>query len=200
MTDTELFKYIKHKNDYDALLDNFQYKVEVNDADKRIYCFFEESQQRSDWITNLSAFPTHWNYGMWWVHGGYKKAWKKHKYAILNIVRKLADNYLDYTVCFCGWSYGGAIALLAAVSWYEEAGIGKPLLITFGAPKVALGSSTMKYFRHCISPRSKQYIHRSDPVPLFPLLLSWKHVLPVKVGKFSGYNKAYHAAYDEVEI
>lgn len=176
-TDRELFAYIKHKNDYDALLDNFQYKVEVNDADKRIYCFFEESQQRSDWITNLSAFPTHWNYGMWWVHGGYKKAWKKHKYAILNIVRKLA-----------------------AVSWYEEAGIGKPLLITFGAPKVALGSSTMKYFRHCISPCSKQYIHRSDPVPLFPLFLSWKHVLPVKVGQFNGYNKAYHAAYDEVAI
>ena len=200
MTDTELFKYLKHKSDYDVLLGDFQYKVEVSNEDRRIYCFFEESQQKSDWVTNLSALPVHWNYGMWWVHGGYRKAWKEHRYSILGVVKKLADNCPDYTVCFCGWSYGGAIALLAAVSWWEEAGITKPLLITFGAPKVALGSSTTKYFEHCISPDSRQYIHRSDPVPLFPLLLPWRHVAPVRVGKFNGYNKMYHGMYDEVEL
>ena len=196
MKDAELFRYLEHKNDYVTLPGNFQYKVEVNDADRRIYCFFEETQQKSDWLTNISAIPKHWAYGLWWVHGGYRKVWNRHKFTVLGDVKKAVTEHKDYEVCFCGWSYGGAIALLSAVRWYEE-GNKPPLLITFGAPKVALGNTTAKYFRHCLAASSRQNILRRDPGPIFPLLRPWRHVVPEKTGGHGFPSRKFHGMYGD---
>ncbi len=198
MKDAELFRYLEHKSDYVTLPGNFQYKVEVNDADRRIYCFFEETQQKSDWLTNISAIPKHWAYGLWWVHGGYRKVWNRHKFAVLGDVKKAVTEHKDYEVCFCGWSYGGAIALLSAVRWYED-GNRPPLLITFGAPKVALGNETAKYFKHCLSAESRQNILRRDIVPMFPLLLPWKHIVPKKIGGHGFPSRKFHGMYGKYE-
>lgn len=97
--------------------------------------------------------------------------------ALIKIVKKT-----DYQVLISGWSYGGAMSLIAAEDFYFRTKI-KPSVVTFGAPKPLWGRKTKNYCLSCVR-GVWQYAHINDIIPYFPPSLSgYKHLLKNKIGK-----------------
>lgn len=74
-----------------------------------------------------------------WVAKGWADAYKSANDLIMEKLISVLKP--DYNVEICGWSYGGAVALLAAEDFYFRTKI-KPDVITFGAPKPLFGNKT----------------------------------------------------------
>lgn len=69
---------------------------------------------------------------------------------------KLIETYTDelkkdgFTVEVCGWSYGGAMAVLAAEDFNFRTG-NNAGVVTFGAPKPLWGRKTWQYIKSCVA-------------------------------------------------
>lgn len=153
MTDKELFQYIKKLNDYTTAGLDVQYKIEIEDQARRINLFFEESMgsiKDQDWKTNLD-FPrkVYKNQeGRFYVHRGYVKAWRSCNDQVMAELVAAHQTHPDYYVRIIGWSYGGAMSLLAAEDFHYRTRR-KAFVTTFGAPKILYGRRTRKHFLNC---------------------------------------------------
>ncbi len=207
MRPNELYNIIKHTrhSDYIASGDDVQWRVWVDDKEEVVRLIFEESSGKVDWKNNLK-FPV--------------KLYKKQK-SCLKVAKGWGDAYKscndeimakfiaevfsheDYKIEICGWSYGGAMSLLAAEDFHYRTTY-KANVITFGAPKPLWGKKTQNYVRSCVN-EVKQYTHVNDCVPLMPPLPGYKRLVTNKIGGKTDFFKlfapdVYHCIYGEESL
>ena len=156
--------------------------IQVDNDKHLIILMFEETNGSMDWKTNFN-FPASLykqQKNSFLVHKGYGKAYKSCNNDIMQTLVSLYNTNPDYFVIVSGWSYGGAMAVLAGEDFFFRTGI-CPTLITFGAPKVLFGNKTKHYFWKCFSGMF-QFAHVNDCVPLLPPFPGFKQVNKCKVG------------------
>ena len=176
-----LIKGIKH-TEYHTSGDDVQWIILVDSSEKVVRLIFEESAGKRDWQNNLN-FPVKIykkQKSCLKVARGWGDAYKSCNDEIMEELYKAYITKTDYQIDICGWSYGGAMSLLAAEDFYYRTGI-KPNVYTFGAPKPLFGSSTKKYVRSCICD-IKQYAHVDDCVPLMPPLIGYTRIVTNYIG------------------
>lgn len=200
MTHSELFSYLKRKSNYTKVGLDVDYDIEVDDVNKTIGVFFEESATEQDWKTNFNfpVRPYKHQKSCLWVHRGFKKAWKS---ANDKIIREVIDirSRTGYNVIFIGWSFGGAMCQFAVEDFFFNTGI-RSDVITFGAPNVFFGKKSVNYVKSCCK-SVVQFANRNDVVTIMPPLYS--QICKIKIGdKFNLFKlfkpKIYHCNYDEV--
>ena len=180
----ELFNLIRsiHHDEYTTSGDDVQWTIRIDDAEKVVRLIFEESAGNRDWVNNLN-FPVKIykkQESCLMVARGWGDAYKSCNDEIMEAFYKACVAHSDYKVHICGWSYGGAMSLLAAEDFCYRTGI-KPCVYTFGAPKPLFGKKTERYVRSCIDD-IKQYAHVNDCVPLMPPLIGYTRVATDYVG------------------
>lgn len=158
--------------------DDVQWKTWTSEG-KRYIAFQATGTMQEYWIS-AKIWPKWW-YGF--AHKGY----------VDHLVSWLLDPTLSIDlrkpVIFCGYSMGGALAIL--LSSYAP---GCEEVITFAAPR-------SRFFFAKTSKKITRYEMRGDPVPHLPFaILGYKHIgSRIKLGKPSIFNPAKHqvAAYKE---
>ena len=139
--------------------------LNYNEEEKVIYLLFQGSTQKHDWHINLN-FPCkvykHQRNKLL-VHRGYKKAWKSTDDIIIDSVEKLILRTGCHKIIMAGHSYGGALAMVAGEDINYRLGI-KPIIITFGSPKIFFGKKTIAYVKTCFE-SCINYEHSNDIVP-----------------------------------
>lgn len=194
MKPADIFLMIK-KASYTKTGDDVDWTI--TEADGRTWLLFEESTTKRDWIINfnfprkLYKFQKH----PLLIHGGYGKSWKSANDTIMAEATKHED------LIIAGWSFGGAMAVLAAEDYYYRTGR-KATVVTFGAPKVAGCKRTADFLRSCGD--FTQYADECDAIPLLPPFPGYHQINKTKVGgpfcilkwKDAEY---YHCNYDKEE-
>lgn len=90
---------------------------------KEKHAMFSRLANLTDWIRNIIAIPTHQ------MHAGYYEGWTEIDGDIIEEIKSKGDKPLY----ICGWSLGGAMAIIAATQLNKHFDIGG--VITFGAPR-----------------------------------------------------------------
>lgn len=196
----DFFKLIEDTK-YDTTGDDIDYKIFIRDG--RAVLLFQESTSKRDWKNNFN-FPKklYKDQDRWLrIHRGYGNAWRTANDKIMSEL-KAATEAAPGVPLIAGWSFGGAMALLAAEDFNYRTHI-RPDVVTFGAPKVAGDLWTQQTIYQCGS--FIQYINRSDVVPLCPPLPGFCHIEKKKVDKrrcivelFKP--QIYHTKYDDPTI
>ena len=199
-----LFEEIKNTI-YKKSGDDVDWAVRIFKDEKVVRLFFEASTTKRDWINNFN-FPIKIykkQESCLKVARGWGNAYKSCNDEIMNLLIAVSDDYADYEVQIAGWSYGGAMAVLAAEDFYYRTGK-QASVYTFGAPKPIWGRKCHKYVSSCVK-EAKQYAHVNDCVPLCPPLPGYKMIKKVKIGK--GFNifklfkpDIYHLIYGNSEL
>lgn len=183
MTDGEIFRLLRHKDDYIDMGGDIQAAFEVHGG--RHCCFFEETTTREDWRTNLSFIPKGWPSGGGMVHGGYLRAYLMNREIAVGGMTAARERAEEGAVpLFAGWSMGGALALLAALDWAEVTGE-RPEVVTFGSPKVAFGRRARRLMLGRLG-EVRQHVIPGDLPPLMPPFPLWGHVAKVTDGGLGG--------------
>lgn len=199
----DLFNLIK-KTKYSTVGDDVDYYIQVCEEEKIIRLLFEETTSKRDWINNFNfpIKPYKKQQNTLWVARGWAKAYKSANDVIMAEMIAEYRKHTNYKIEIAGWSYGGAMAILAAEDFYFRTNK-KTELITFGAPKPLFCKKTQKYVLSCCK-KIKQYTHKSDIVPLCPPFFGYKHLNKIKLGKFNFFNlfkpTKYHTCYGEVAL
>ena len=178
----ELFDLIK-KTDYTTTGDSVDWKVIVDDVEKTVRLLFEESSGKRDWINNFS-FPVKIykkQDSCLLVAFGWGNAYKSANDEIMLNLIAATSKHADYAVEICGWSYGGAMSVIAAEDYFYRTGK-KPNVTTFGAPKPLWGNRSWKYVLSCCN-EVHQYSHINDCVTLCPPLPGYRLLKRVNVGE-----------------
>lgn len=174
----ELFDKVAYTN-YNTVGLDLDYTIEV--IDDRACLLFQQSNQKADWYHNFdfarSVYKQQRNHMI--VHHGYAVTWKSANDQIMAefiaAVRTTKKQPL-----IAGWSFGGAMAVLAAEDFNYRT-THKAKVVTFGAPKVAGDMRTMKYIRSCGD--FLQYAQRCDIVTKMPPLFWYHHINKVDLGR-----------------
>jgi hypothetical protein len=176
-----MIKSIRH-DEYTTSGDNVQWTVKTDDVEKIIRLIFEESADKNDWKNNFNIpVEIYKNQeSCLLVAKGWGNAYKSCNDEVMEGLLCVIDLHPDYDVHICGWSYGGALSLLAAEDYFYRTGR-KASVFTYGAPKPLWGKKTQKYVRSCIHV-IKQWEHVNDCVGLMPPLPGYKRVVTDKVG------------------
>ena len=130
------FYYIKKTTDYKVVGDDIDYKVFVDDEKKEVVLQFEESDSRADWRHNLDILPWPLKLGnkTVWTTKGYAKAYKStNEIPLRDFINAVLDSPKGYKAAIRGWSYGSAMAKIAARRL--EAGFFIDELTTYGDVK-----------------------------------------------------------------
>jgi predicted lipase len=124
------FYDIKHTTDYKVVGEDIDYKVLVDDQKKQVVLQFEESDSRQDWIHNFQFLP--WPLKLTgkgvkvmneritdkgkivWTTRGYACAYKSTKAIPVQELLTESARHLDYDIVIRGWSFGSAMAKIAA--------------------------------------------------------------------------------------
>lgn len=195
MKPSELFNMIKsiRHDEYTTSGDDVQWIIKI-DADERVVrLIFEESSgdwKSRDWKNNLN-FPVRIYKSLpskiykkqtscIKAARGWGNAYKSCNDVIMKALLLSADIFPDYEIHICGWSYGGAMSVLAAEDFYYRTGK-KASVFTFGAPKPLWGKKTQEYVISCVN-TARQYSHVNDCVPLMPPLPGYKRLRSDYVG------------------
>lgn len=148
------FKKVGNDVDYSILI-----------KDREIYLIFKESNSKEDWIHNFN-FPTkpYKNQeGKFFVHKGFAETYKSANDIIMKELIDIVDKYL-YPVTITGYSFGGAMAQLAAEDFCYRTKV-HPKLVTFGSPKILFGEKSKNHFLNsCFS--VKQWADTNDIVTM----------------------------------
>lgn len=195
MTDSELFLMIKDCKSYKTVGMDVDYCIIRSPNEKRIYLVFEETTSDLDWKINFTfpMKPYKNQSKIFFAHRGYVKAWKS---CNDNIMEDFISSYLladDFIPTIIGWSYGGAMAQLAAEDFFFRTGI-KPDLITFGSPKILYGLRTRKHFRNCTNV-VKEYKQVNDFVTWCVPLPFVYSINKIKCGEKFNLKKIIHTEY-----
>lgn len=193
--------YIKSGDDVD-------WSIQVDEANKYVWLIFQASEGNlhdRDWKNNF-RFPAKLykkQESCMLIHRGYGDAWKSCNDEVMTAFIKICNEHPDYLPMVCGWSYGGAMALLGAEDFCyrtkRRAGV-----VTFGAPKPLWGRKTKKYFWGCVR-FAFEWSHVNDVVPLLPPLPGYCGLGTSKCG--SGFNllklfkpEIYHCSYGDESL
>ncbi len=102
------------------------------------------------------------------VHRGFLDQWAAIRERIVGNVQALATP--GRRIVVTGHSLGGALAVLAALSWRGFA----DELVTFGAPRV--GNASIREAAQLNNVRHRRYVYGADVVPIVPLLaMGYRH-------------------------
>lgn len=148
MTPDKIFELIKSVK-YNTSGLSVEWKILIDEVDGVIRLLFQESESKEDWKINFD-FPAKVykrQKTFFLVHGGYKKAWKSCNDEIIKALIDAKLRFPLYKVQVVGWSYGGAMALLAAEDYKFRSGIPVTEIMTFGAPKPLWGILTWRHFK-----------------------------------------------------
>lgn len=168
----EVFKMIRDV-EYTTSGIDVDWTVKVDEVEKTVWLIFEESDGKQDWKTNLN-FPAKLykkQKHFFLLHRGYGKAWKSCNDEVMKAFITEVMKNPDYEIKVTGWSYGGAMALIAAEDFYFRTNIKVNELITFGAPRPLFGIITRHYFRKCAE-TFNQYSFSYDFVTWLPFFYS----------------------------
>ena len=198
----KLFDIIKNAKYKETGL-KVNYCIKVDKKEGFVYLLFEKSSGNVDWKINFDfpKKPYHNQKRELLLHGGYVKAWKSANDVICKEAIEAFTAHPECTPIVAGWSYGGAMAAIAAEDINFRSGI-KPALITFGAPKICGSKKTANVIKGSCS-ECLNYAQYNDIVT---------HVVPwyedlgyVKIGKKYNPVKSlnpwhYHTQYGDESI
>ena len=204
----DLFKIIKDTDhsDYHESGDHVNWLIKVDENEKKVYLLFEESNGKRDWLNNL-AFPVKpykKQENTLLVAHGWCNAYKSCNDEIQKAFISKLEEYNGFFPIIAGWSYGGAMAVLAAEDFYFRTKQ-RPNLITFGAPKPIFGKKSMNHIKESCG-IIRQFANVNDCICNLPPFPGYKHINKIKVGnrKFNLIEwfkpKKYHTIYDEESI
>ena len=110
------FYDIKHTSDYDVVGLDVDYKVVVDDVNKRVILQYEESDSNTDWWNNLLfiPWPLKLDKKIIWTTLGYARAYKSTENGPLAEFIIQVLSHPDYKACIWGWSFGSAMAKITA--------------------------------------------------------------------------------------
>lgn len=199
-----MIKDIPHK-EFITSGDDVQWIIKVDDREQKVRLIFEESNDKRDWQNNFD-FPARVykkQTSCLRVARGWGNAYKSCNDIIMRTLIQTSKLYNDYKVEICGWSYGGAMSLLAAEDFHFRTGI-KPDVVTFGAPKPLFGKKCKEYVLSCVG-TVKQYAYVNDCVPLMPPFPFYDRVDTTYIGGKCSFLKlfkpnVYHLIYGEKEL
>ena len=127
--------------DYTHTAEGGDYAIEVEG--ETLYILFEWSDGAEDWKNNLDfpAKPYKRMTETWYCHRGFLRVWKAMRDEIESRVAETLQQHTDISnITICGYSHGGAMALLATEDMaylhgrnFNVSGYG------FGAPRVLWG-------------------------------------------------------------
>ena len=186
--------------------DDVDWAVVIDEDFKHVWLVFEESTTKRDWRNNLK-FPVKLyknQESCIRAASGWGDAWKSCNDLIMDKFIAEVRAHPEFSPVICGWSYGGAMSLLAAEDFNFRT-MKMASVITFGAPKPLWGRKTRKYVRGCCS-IVYQYANVNDCVTAMPPLPGYKRLVTNKCGgKFNLFKwlfKAgiYHCLYGDKEI
>ena len=192
------FHDIMNTSDYDIAGHDVDYKVYVDEQKKQCVLQFKGSDSNLDWLFNLLIIPVplildcHYKKKIVWTTLGYAIAYKSAKNIPVNQFIEMFKK-TGYTRCIRGFSFGSAMAKIAA-HHLESMGYLVDELTTFGDVKCWLNPWHKQDATYV-----HEYVTPNDGVTLFVLLFSRDK--KCKVGpKFSlkeFFNSSwYHASYD----
>ena len=202
----ELFSYLEsmpHK-DFKTAGDDVQYMIRIFEDEKKIRLIFEHTTSNTDNKNNFNVLIKKYKRENQSLY--FSKGWAEAYYScneeIMSELISFMKSHSDFIVEICGWSYGGAMSVLAAEDLFFKTGI-KPYVVTFGSPKVIVGNKTKNHILNCCAD-VKQYANINDPIPYLPPFLWSKHLNKVRLGKWDwlkplNFNK-YHFCYKNAEI
>lgn len=187
--------------EYTKIGDDLDYTVK--EIEGCAYLLFQCSATDEDWKNNFAfvrkVYKDQENTML--VHGGYAKVWKSGNDQVMKEFIEAVKRNPDQQPVIAGWSFGGAMSVLAAEDFHYRTGI-KAKVVTFGGPKVAGSIKTKKYLASI--GMFSQYTERNDVVPLMPPLPWFHQINTIKIGDkfciarlFSPQN--YHTRYDHEE-
>ena len=199
----ELFKLIK-VTDYEKVGLDVDYCIMVYPEEKSIYLLFAGSNSDIDWKIdfNFPAKPYKHQTTTLMVHRGFIRAWKSANDFIMEKLRDIATFYKDFEIYVTGWSYGGAMAILAGEDYFYRYSR-KVRLITYGAPKILSGEKSRRYVESCFK-TIEQYGQNNDIVTYVANF--YKHIKIRRCGdKFNLIKmlknlKYYHCNYHKVNL
>ena len=199
---SDLFNLIK-KTHYETVGDDLDYQVLIDDAERNVYLLFEESSSKEDWRNNFRWFalpykPYKYPEIKMWVHRGFAKVWKSGNDEVMSAFIKGCEDNPEYMPIIAGWSFGGAMAQLAAEDFYFRTKQ-KAVVITYGAPKILFGKKTWKHFCDSVI-KARQFCHVSDLVTKCIPVPGFRRIDTSKVGKqgwkfWRLFNTDYHCCY-----
>jgi hypothetical protein len=201
----EIFQMIRNTK-YQTSGDDVDWAVHVDHDSHTVWLLFKETNSKRDWQNNFK-FPAKVyknQESCLKVASGWGSAWKSCNEIIMSAFIKALEEHTNYSPAISGWSYGGAIALLALEDFYYRK---KRFahLITFGAPKPLWGKKTQEYVRGC-GFIVKQYTHINDIVPLLPPFIGYHRLNTELCGKGRRsitkliHPEIYHCEYGKEEI
>lgn len=177
------------------------WKVELDDSEKKIRLLFEPSTSAKDWIVNIAGFLPIFKFPIFYTMG-WKLAFDSVKSLILEELIRTINENKDYAVEICGHSYGGAMSIDAGIELYKKTRI-KADVITFGAPRCLFLFYSKLIARLCLG-NVIQYAHWSDCVTYCPPLIGYHNIKVKRLGKFSIKNlfdpDTFHMIYDEESL
>lgn len=162
--------------------DDVDWCVRVDDADRKVWLIFKESDSKKDWQNNF-RFPVKVyknQQSCLKVASGWGDAWKSCNDEVMEAFIKATKKYPEYFPVICGWSYGGAIALLALEDFHFRTNK-LAVLVTFGAPKPLWGRKTQDYVSSCCL-IGRQYSHIDDLVTLLPPFPGYCRIATITCG------------------
>lgn len=204
MKEIEYYKLIKDSK-YQKEGKDVDFTVIVDTVDKKIRLIFAESNSDLDWKHNFQFTIKLYKHqkNRFYVANGWGNAYTS---ANLEIIKKLTEKintYPYFELEVLGFSFGGAMAVLAAEDIYYRLNI-KSNLITFGCPKVLFGKKSKKYFESCCN-SIKQYAHVNDIVTYCPPFLGYTNLNVIRLGEkrslkdlFNPYK--YHQIYGDESL
>lgn len=156
------FYKLKHTSDYKVVGDDIDYKVFIDDEYGEVVLQFEESDSRADWVNNLLFIP-------WPVKLGTRTAWTTYGYArayasagnepLHDFINAIIAAPLEYKTVIRGWSFGSAMAKLAARHFFNVATRNLDELTTYGDVKCWLNP-----FYKNKAKRLREYVTSNDAV------------------------------------
>lgn len=204
MTPERIYNMICVSN-YRTSGEDVQWTIANDPSERVIHLIFQQSASKIDWKVNLDfpVRPYKQQKNTLFLHRGWADAWKSCNDEVMNALIATVNFYKDYTVEIDGWSYGGAMSVIAAEDLHFRTGI-KPDIVTFGAPNPLFGLKTFLYVKSCCG-TVHQYAHVNDVVPLMPPVIGYCQVKKTKVGKGFSLIKLfkpqiYHCIYGESSL